>query len=87
MSKIVWTDRTEGPWRTTTFFGHVGPLHVATLHESRHHEGKWVVSVHLTPLPDNLDRLLWSDKASEKQAKASAQRVVNAFTKILNGET
>jgi hypothetical protein len=85
--KIEWTDTsTTSPWRMPTWQGYIGTLHVATIHESRHDAGKWWVSVHLAPLPDELDG--WTDtvKASEKQAKATAQRVVNAFTKILNGE-
>lgn len=85
MSKIVWTDGTKNsPWRCPTAYGVIGGLRVATVFERRGNE--WSVIIHLAPLPERLDRLTDSCKASEKQAKATAQRVVNAYLKILNGQ-
>jgi hypothetical protein len=85
VSKIAWTDGTEGsPWRCPTFYGMIGGLSVATV-INRRGEG-WGLIVYLAPLPDRLDRLTLSDKATAQQAKATAQRVVNAYLKILNGE-
>ena len=90
MSKIEWGEPIEHPeipdW--TQIDGHIGGLHVAIVYpDRRRDDGRWWVTVHLAPLPENLDAMTWETKASERQAKATAQRVVNAFTKILNGET
>lgn len=85
MSKIEWSVPENNPWQRPVLFGRVGALHVATIMENRAASG-WGVNIHLSPLPDNLDAMTWNDKASERQAKATAQRIVNVFTKILTGE-
>lgn len=85
MSKIAWTDGTENsPWRCPTAYGVIGGLRVATVINRR--DDGWSVIIYLAPLPDQLDRMTHGCKVSEKQAKATAQRVVNAFMKILSGE-
>ena len=88
--KIEWGEPVTHPqrrdWVETP--GHIGVLHVATIRPDMSRKGgRWWVTVHLTPLTANLDAMLYASKASEQQAKATAQRVVNAFTKILNGDT
>ena len=85
MSKIQWTDGTKNsPWRCPTSYGMIGGLSVAAV-INRRGDG-WSVIIYLAPLPDRLDRMMDSYKASERQAKATAQRVVNAYLKILNGQ-
>jgi hypothetical protein len=86
--RIEWRDATaSSPWKVPTFEGYIGPLRVATVHTHRSDPVKWVVWVHLKPLPDRLDDWTLKTKASERSAKACAQRVVNEFTKLLNGES
>lgn len=85
MAKIAWSPMPEHPFKNVVK-GMIGPLHVATISPSRWQKGYWVVQVHLAPLPDRLDNWTLNNKVSERQAKATAQRVVNAFLKILNGE-
>ena len=86
MSQIKWTDGTEGsPWGCPTSYGMIGNLGVATVINRRGAE--WMVIMYIAPLPERLDRMTLTDKASERQAKATAQRVVNAYLKILNGGT
>ena len=88
-SKIVWGDPVPsgGARQSTEVRGYIGSVHVATVHPDRSRKGGYFwVTAHLGPLPNNLDTLTLTSKASERQAKATAQRVVNAFVKILTGE-
>lgn len=89
MSRIEWGEPVELPERRgwVETHGRIGDLRVATIHpDTRNMDGRWWVTVHLAPLPDNLDMMTYESKASERQAKATAQRVVNAYLKILNGD-
>lgn len=89
MSRIVWGEPMEHPerrgwWET---HGYIGGLRVATIRPCAPiKDGRWWVTVHLSPLPERLDAMTMEPKASEKQAKSTAQRVVNAYLKILNGQ-
>ena len=85
-AKIEWGQ--EQPWgnRAIAVPGEVDGLLIANLIR-RHGKDTWSVHMYLCPLPDSLDRLSDTEKTSLEQAKRTAQRVLNAFTKILNGES
>ena len=88
MSKyqLVWGEQVPDGHGSVEIFGTLNGVQVARVNPMRSSPGKWWVWVSLAPLPDQLDRMLDTEKASERQAKATAQRVVNAFMKILSGE-
>lgn len=85
--QIEWGEERLGGYRNSvpTVDGRVGGLLVARVMQ-RPSSGGWWVYTFLEPMPDRLDRLTDAEKASERSAKATAQRIVNSFMRILNGE-
>jgi hypothetical protein len=89
MAKIEWGEPVEHPERRgwVETHGRIGDLRVATVRpDTSRKGGRWWVRVYLEPLPYNLDAMTYESKVSERAARATAQRVVNSFTRILTGE-
>ncbi len=87
MTKIEWGEPVDDGHGSVKVKGRISDLVVAEVFPDRSRKGgRWWVTVHLVPLPRALDAMTYESKASERQAKATAQRILNAFTKILNGE-
>jgi hypothetical protein len=84
--RITWGDPVDrgGIADGREIRGYISDLHVASVFPDRTKQGGfWWVTVHLAPLPYTLDQLTVTSKATERGAKAIAQRVVNAFTRLL----
>lgn len=87
--KIEWGDPVEFPGHRNVveINGSIGGLRVAFVHPDTSRKGdRWWVTVFLAPLPPNLDAMTLESKVSQRAARATAQRIVNEFTKILTGE-
>ena len=81
MSKyqLVWGEPVPDGHGSVEIYGTLNGVPVARVNPAARLNGQWWVWVYLAPLPDQLDRMLDTEKCDQRQAKATAQRVVNAF--------
>jgi hypothetical protein len=66
--------------------GYIGDLRVAEVWHAEGREDRVWAIVYVAPLPGRLDDMTDTAKANVRQAKATAQRIVNAYVKLITGE-